>query len=264
MSMVTCAWPLWDGTGLWSPWGEWKRTNSRADKGEKCENRISYFSLTVNISNWAQRWCKRTACETHCPSVLQRTIRNDSLDEKSTIKVGITARVHYICYLTVSPRSLARCDSHPLHCTSERSLLGSSGSSTGVRCLVGPQEIYVDLKINKLVDAMILVFWMLSFKSAFSLSCFTFIKRLFSSSSLSAIKVMSFAYLRLLIFLLAILIPACASSSLAFFMMYSAYKLNKQGDIIQPWCTPFPILNQSVVWCKFFLLDLHRGFSGVR
>ena len=32
-------------------------------------------------------------------------------------------------------------------------------------------------------------------------------------------------------------------------MMYSAYKLNKQGDIIQPWCTPFPIWNQSVVPC---------------
>ena len=36
-------------------------------------------------------------------------------------------------------------------------------------------------------DAMILVFWMLSFKPTFSLSSFTFIKRLFSSSSLSAI-----------------------------------------------------------------------------
>ena len=31
--------------------------------------------------------------------------------------------------------------------------------------------------------------------------------------------------------------------------MYSAYKLNKQGDIIQPWRTPFPIWNQSVVPC---------------
>ena len=30
-------------------------------------------------------------------------------------------------------------------------------------------------------------------------------------------------------------------------MMYTAYKLNKQGDIIQPWCTPFPIWNQSLV-----------------
>ena len=60
---------------------------------------------------------------------------------------------------------------------------------------------------------------------------------------------MSSAYLRLLIFLLAILIPACASSSPAFLMMYCAYKLNKQGDNIQPWHTSFPIWNQSVVPC---------------
>ena len=44
-------------------------------------------------------------------------------------------------------------------------------------------------------DAMILVFWMLSFKPTFSPSSFTFIKRLFSSSSLSAIRVVSSAYL---------------------------------------------------------------------
>ena len=50
----------------------------------------------------------------------------------------------------------------------------------------------------------------------------------------------------LLVFFPAILIPACASSSPAFLMMYSAYKLNKQGDNIQPWHTPFPIWNQSV------------------
>ena len=79
------------------------------------------------------------------------------------------------------------------------------------------------------LDAMILVFRMLSFKPTFSLSSFTFIKRLFSFSLLSAIRVVSSAYLRLLIFLLAILIPACASSSPAFHMMYSVYKLNKQG-----------------------------------
>ena len=83
-------------------------------------------------------------------------------------------------------------------------------------------------------DAMILVSWMLSFKPTFSLSFFTFIKRIFSSSSLYAIRVVSSAYLRLLIFLPAILISACASSSLAFCMMHSAYKLNKQGDNIQP------------------------------
>ena len=48
-------------------------------------------------------------------------------------------------------------------------------------------------------DAMIFIFWMLSFKPTFSLSSFTFIKRLFSSSSLSAIRVVSSAYLMLCI-----------------------------------------------------------------
>ena len=70
-----------------------------------------------------------------------------------------------------------------------------------------------------------LSFWMLSFKPTFSLSSFTFIKRLFSSSSLSAIRVVSSAYLRLLMFLPAIFISACAPSS-------PAYKLNKHGDNI--------------------------------
>ena len=91
--------------------------------------------------------------------------------------------------------------------------------------------------------------WMLSFKPTFSLSSFTFIQRLFSSYLLSAIMVVSYAYLRLLIFLPVILFPACASSSLAFHMMYPAYQLNKHGDNIQPWCTPFLIWNQSVVPC---------------
>ena len=45
-------------------------------------------------------------------------------------------------------------------------------------------------------DVMIFIFWMLSFKPTFSLSSFTFIKRLFSSSLLSTISVVSSAYLR--------------------------------------------------------------------
>ena len=69
-------------------------------------------------------------------------------------------------------------------------------------------------------DAILSVFWMLSFQPTFSLSSFTFIKRLFNSSSLSAIRAVSSTYLRSLIFLPEILIPACASSSPAF-----------------PWCT---------------------------
>ena len=98
-------------------------------------------------------------------------------------------------------------------------------------------------------DTMIFVFWLLSFKPAFSLSSFTFINRLFSFYLLSAIRVVSSPYMRLLILLPAILISAWASSSLAFHMIYSACKLNIQDDNIQPWHTPFPILNQSVVPC---------------
>ena len=84
------------------------------------------------------------------------------------------------------------------------------------------------------LDAMILVFWMLSFKPAFSLSSFTFIKRLFNSSSLSAIRVVSSAYPRLLIFLPTISIPACALSSLAFCMMYSLHLRTKLSKISLP------------------------------
>ena len=94
------------------------------------------------------------------------------------------------------------------------------------------------------LDAMIFVFWMLSFKQAFSFSPFTLIKRLFSSYLFPVIRVVSSAYLRLLIFFRSILIPACDSSSLTFCMRYSACKLNKQADNIQPCHTPNPILNQ--------------------
>ena len=62
-------------------------------------------------------------------------------------------------------------------------------------------------------DVMILVSWMFNFKPIVSLSSFTFIKRLFSPSSLSVIRVVSSACLRLLVFLPAILIPACALQS---------------------------------------------------
>ena len=89
--------------------------------------------------------------------------------------------------------------------------------------------------------------WTLSFKPAFSLSSFTFIKRLFSSSSLPAIKVVSFCISKGID-----IFPGNLDSSLCFIqpgIMYSAYKLNKQGDNIQPWRTPFPIWNQSVAPC---------------
>ena len=112
--------------------------------------------------------------------------------------------------------------------------------------------------------------WVLS--QLFPLSSFTFSKRFFSSSSLSAITVVSSAYLRLLIFVLTILIPACATSSPAFCMMCSTYKLNKQSDNTQPWRTPFPIWNQSVVpcpvltvvsWHSYWFLKRQVRWSGI-
>ena len=104
------------------------------------------------------------------------------------------------------------------------------------------------------------VYWMLSFKPTFSLSSFTFIKSLFSSSSLSSIRVVSSAYLRLLIFLPAILIPVYASSSPAFLMMYSAYKSNKQSDNIQPWGTLSLIWDQSVFPCPVLTVASWPGY----
>ena len=94
-------------------------------------------------------------------------------------------------------------------------------------------------------------FLIFSLKPDFSLSSFTLIKKFFSSSLLSAIRVVSSAYLRLLMFLLPILIPACNSSSLTFLMMWLVCKLNKQGNNRQPFCTPFSILSQSVFRTEF-------------
>ena len=113
-------------------------------------------------------------------------------------------------------------------------------------------------------DVMILVFWMLSFKPTFSLSSFIFIKKLFSSYLLSAMRVVSSAYLKLQIFLPVILIPASTSISLAFCKMYSAYKLKQQGDNIQPWCIPFLIWNQSVVPCLILTVDSWPAYRFLR
>ena len=113
-------------------------------------------------------------------------------------------------------------------------------------------------------DGMTFVFWMLSFKPAFSLSSFTFIKRHFSSSLLSAKRLVLSVYLKLLIFLPAILISACASSSPAFLMIYSVYNLNKQDGNIQSWCNPFPIWNQSFVPCLFLTVASWPAYRFLR
>ena len=75
-----------------------------------------------------------------------------------------------------------------------------------------------------------------------------------------------------LVFLPAILIPACDLSSPAFCMMYSAYKWNKQGDNIQPCYIPYPILNLSIVprlvlivasWPAYRFLRRQVRWSGI-
>ena len=107
--------------------------------------------------------------------------------------------------------------------------------------ILEPKKIKSDAvsTVSHLFPMKWFIFWMLSFKPNFSLSSFTYIKRLFSSSSLSANLICLSDVVDIL---LEIVIPA-------FHMMYSAYKLNKQGDNIQLCCTPFLILNQSVVPC---------------
>ena len=94
------------------------------------------------------------------------------------------------------------------------------------------------------LDAMIFVFWMLSFKPTFSLCSFTFIKRLFSSSLISATRVVSSACLSLLMFLLA---NACAVESKnysLFFQRAWMWREEKKagartGCRVEKWCFIF-------------------------
>ena len=102
-------------------------------------------------------------------------------------------------------------------------------------------------------DAMIFIFWMLSFKPTFSLSSFTFIKRLFSSSSLSAVRVVSYTYLRLLIFL-----PGNLNSSLCFFQSSVSHD---KVDHINALCS-IPLIYASgfipVPYCLLWLCIPHK------
>ena len=114
-------------------------------------------------------------------------------------------------------------------------------------------------------DAMILVFWMLSFKPGFSFSSFTFIKRLFSSYSLSTIwwchlHIWGYWYFSLQSWFQLVLHPAW---HFTWCTLHS--KLNRQGDNIQPWRTPIPIWNQSFVPCPVLTVAFwpaYRFFKG--
>ena len=68
-------------------------------------------------------------------------------------------------------------------------------------------------------DAMTLVFLNVEFQARFFTLLFHLHQDAVNFSSISAIRVVSSAYLRLLVFLSEILIPNCASSSPAFCLM---------------------------------------------
>ena len=93
-----------------------------------------------------------------------------------------------------------------------------------------------------------LSFLNVKFQASFSLSSFIFIKRLFSLSSFSLFWLCHLQFGSKVVNISPCnLDSSLGYSSPAFCIMYFAYKLSKQGDNIQPWCTPFPTLNQSDV-----------------
>ena len=113
-------------------------------------------------------------------------------------------------------------------------------------------------------DAMILVFWMLSFKPTFSFLLFHFHQETLLLFFAFCHKNGVICISEVMDISPGILIPGCASSSPVFLMMYSAYKLNKQGDNIQPWHTPFPNVNQSVIPCPVLIVASWPAYRFLR
>ena len=101
-------------------------------------------------------------------------------------------------------------------------------------------------------DAMIFIFWMLSlsqlFLSPLSLSSRGSLVLHFLSQGWCHLYIWDHWYFSCQSWFQLVFLPA------QHFLMYSAYKLNKQGDNIQPWQTPFPIWNQSVVPCPVLIV----------
>ena len=100
--------------------------------------------------------------------------------------------------------------------------------------------------------AKILVLWMLSFNTAFSLFSFTLLFH--TQEALQFLFAFCHYDSIICVSEVAAISPSnhdssLCSSSLAFHMMYFACKLNKQGDNTHPWHTSFPISDQSIVLC---------------
>ena len=95
-------------------------------------------------------------------------------------------------------------------------------------------------------DAMILVFWMLSFKSTFSLSSFTSIKRLFWCSLLSAISIRSlyFSHFKISFSWVShsvIILVSSIAYNLKLMKTVNHYILLFLLSVVLPsWCSRFP------------------------
>ena len=111
--------------------------------------------------------------------------------------------------------------------------------------LLGQMSITSDMQMK---SPLWITFLNVEFQASFFTLLFTPITRLCSSFSLSTIRVV------ICISEVFALSPDKLDSSFWFIhpsvcMMNSAYKLNKQGDNIHLWSTPFLILTQSGVSC---------------
>ena len=117
---------------------------------------------------------------------------------------------------------------------------------------------------------MILVFSMLSIKPTFWFSSFTLIQRLVSSSSLSAVRVVSSAYLKLLLFFILfcplLLLPHFSLSTIIFsfpcFPLFSSYEITVRNAMfpaksVNKWCHSHQWLQSSIV--SWWALKKHRA-----
>src|SRR6218665_1599269 len=101
-------------------------------------------------------------------------------------------------------------------------------------------------KLFQLAVVIVFVFFMLKYRPAFSFSLFSLLISFARSAFFPAINVVSSAYIKLFSVLPAIFTPSFASSIPAFFIILSAYRLNKNGDKMQPCRTLSKIIEKVV------------------
>ena len=214
---------------------------------EETQAEIKIAGRNINNLRYADNTTFMAESEEELKSLLKKV-------QVESEKVGLKLNIQKTKIMVSGPTTSWEIDGETLETVSEFIFLGSKITTDGDcsheikrRLLLGrkvmtnldsifkSRDITLPTKIH-LVKAMVFPVVMYGCESwtvkkaesrtidTFELRCW---RRLLSSSLLSALRVVSSAYLRLLIFLPAILIPAYASSSLAFLLMYSAHMLNK-------------------------------------